>query len=48
MSAEAMAAVDYVMRKVWEEIERSIDEELLRKFENQQFNWVQINPIYRG
>jgi hypothetical protein len=37
MSAEAMAAVDYV-----------IAEELLRKFENQQFNWVQINPIYRG
>jgi len=33
MSAEVMATVDYVMRKVWEEI----DKELLRKFENQQF-----------
>jgi hypothetical protein len=42
MSAEAMATVDYVMRKVWEEI----DKELLRKFENQQFKW--IKPIYRG
>jgi hypothetical protein len=29
-------------------MERSSDEELLRKFENQQFNWVQINTIYRG
>jgi len=48
MSTEAMATVDYVMRKVWEEIEHSIDRELLRKFENQQFNWIEINPICRG
>jgi len=48
MSAEAMAASAYVLDKVWDDLERSIDEALLRKYVNKQFNWVQANPIYRG
>jgi len=30
------------------EPEYSVDEALLRKYVNKQFNWVQANPIYRG
>jgi len=48
MSEEAMAASEYVMNKIWAEMDRSIDEALLRRFENQQFNWVQADPVYRG
>jgi len=48
MSAEAMAASEYVLGKLWDDLERSIDEALLRKYVNKQFNWVQANPIYRG
>jgi len=38
----------YVMNKIRAEMDRSIDEELLKRFENQQFNWVQADPVYRG
>jgi len=48
MSAEAMAASEYVIGKLWDDLECSIDEALLRKYVNKQFNWVQANPIYRG
>jgi len=48
MSAEAMAASDYVMGKIWDELERTVDEALLKKYMKKQFNWVQANPVYRG
>jgi len=48
MSEEAMAASKYVMNKIWAEMDCSIDKALLRRFENQQFNWVQADPVYRG
>jgi len=47
ISGEAMAK-RYVMNKIRAEMDRSIDEELLKRFENQQFNWVQADPVYRG
>jgi hypothetical protein len=30
------------------DVERSVDEALLRKYENKQFNWVRAKHIYRG
>jgi hypothetical protein len=38
----------YIMNKIRAEMDCSIDEELLKRFENQQFNWVQADPVYRG
>jgi len=47
ISREAMAK-RYVMDKIREEMERTTDEELLSKFKNQQFNWIQADYVYRG
>jgi uncharacterized protein YifN (PemK superfamily) len=38
----------YVMDKIRAEMECTIDEELLNKFKNQQFNWIQADYVYRG
>jgi len=48
MSAEAMAVVEDIIGKLMDDLERSIDEALMKKYVNKQFNWVQANPIYRG
>jgi len=48
MSEEAMAAVEEFIDRLMADVERSVDEALLRKYENKQFNWVRANPIYRG
>jgi hypothetical protein len=48
MSAEAMAAAEDVIEKLMADLERSIDEVLLKKYVNKRFNWVKANPIYRG
>jgi len=47
ISREAMAK-RYVMDKIRAEMECTIDEELLNKFKNQQFNWIQADYVYRG
>jgi len=38
----------YVMNKIRAEMDRSMDEEISKRFENQHFNWVQADPVYRG
>jgi len=48
MSAEAMAACEEIIEKLMADLESSVGEALMRKYENKQFNWVQANPIYRG
>jgi hypothetical protein len=48
MSAEAMATCEEIIGKLLDDLEYSVDEALLRKYVNKQFNWVQANPIYRG
>ena len=48
MSAEAMATCEEIIGKLLDDPEYSVDEALLRKYVNKQFNWVQANPIYRG
>jgi len=48
MSAEAMAASEYVMGHIWDELDRSVNEALVRKYKRKQFNWVEANPVYRG
>jgi len=48
MSAEAMAVVEDIIGKLMDDLEHSIDEALMKKYVNKQFNWVQANPIYRG
>ena len=47
ISREAMAK-RYVMNKIRAEMDRSMDEEMSKRFENQHFNWVQADPVYRG
>jgi len=47
ISRETMAK-RYVMDKIRAEMDREIDEEQLKRFENQQFNWVQADYVYRG
>ena len=48
--SEAMAAVEEIIDRLMADVERSVDEALLRKmnYEKKQFNWVKANPIYRG
>jgi hypothetical protein len=46
-TAEAMAK-RYVMNKIRAEMDRSMDEEVSKRFENQHFNWVPADPVYRG
>jgi len=48
MSAEAMAACAEIIEQLFADFERSVDEALLKKYVNKQFNWVKANPIYRG
>jgi hypothetical protein len=38
----------YVMQKIRAEMENSVDEEVSKRFENQNFNWVPADPVYRG
>ena len=47
ISGEAMAK-RYVMNKIRAEMDRSMDEEVSKRFENQNFNWVPADPVYRG
>jgi len=48
MSAEAMAACEEIIKQLFADLERLVDEALLRKYVNKQFNWVKANPIYQG
>jgi len=48
MSAEAMAACEEIIEQLMADLEHLVDEALLRKYENKQFNWVKANPIYKG
>jgi hypothetical protein len=38
----------YVMQKIRAEMENSVDEEVSKRFKNQNFNWVPVDPVYRG
>jgi hypothetical protein len=48
MSGETMAASEYVTNTIWDELDRSVNEALERKYMRKQFNWTQANPVYRG
>jgi len=41
-------AKGYDMDKIREEMERTTEEDLLSKFTNQKFNWIQADYVYRG
>jgi hypothetical protein len=48
MSGEAMATSKYETNPIWDELDRSVNEALARKYMRMKFNWTQANPVYRG
>jgi len=48
--SDAMAAVEEIIDRLMANVERSVDAALLKQmsYERKQFNWVRVNPIYRG
>jgi hypothetical protein len=48
MSGEAMAVSKDKIKQIWDELDRSVNEALARKYKRKQFNWTQANPVYRG
>jgi len=48
MSGEAMASSKYEIKHIWDELDRSVNKALARKYTRMQFNWTQANPVYRG
>jgi len=48
MSGEIMEVNKDEKKQIWEELDRSVNEALARKYTRKQFNWIQANPVYRG
>ena len=48
--SEVMETVAEIIDRLMADVERSVDAALLKQmsYERKQFNWVRVNPIYRG